>query len=119
MMAVDIPMPAIYGEEVSNLSVGHSVIYFLIKHLKNALKRIVLTYFIRDFSIATVQLILGTVIGFWGIFAGTSTWLQSKSSGVPSQPGTIVLVAILCITGLQLLLSFINYDISLARRRKS
>lgn len=119
LQAVDVPMTAIYGEEVSNLRVGHSIFYFLARHTKNAFKRIFLTYFVRDFSVATLQLILGMAIGTWGVVLGVTSWLYSMHSGIPSQPGTIVLVAILCITGLQLLLSFINYDISLSRRNKS
>ena len=119
LQAVDVPMTAIYGEEISNLRVGHSVLYFLGRHTKNAFKRITLTYFVRDFSIATLQLLLGLTIGTWGTILGITSWVHSMRSGVPSQPGTIVLVAILCITGLQLLLSFINYDISLSRRNKS
>jgi glycosyltransferase involved in cell wall biosynthesis len=119
LQAVDVPMTAIYGEEVSNLRVGHSIFYFLVRHTKNAFKRIILTYFVRDFSVATLQLALGLAIGTWGTILGFTSWLHSMNSGTPSQPGTIVLVAILCITGLQLLLSFINYDISLSRRDKS
>ena len=119
LQAVDVPMAAIYGEEVSNLRVGHSIFYFLARHTKNAIKRIFLTYFVRDFSVATLQLILGVAIGTWGVVLGVTSWLHSMHSGIPSQPGTIVLVAILCITGLQLLISFINYDISLSRRNKS
>lgn len=119
MRAIDVPMSAIYGEEISNLNVGHSVLYFLSRHIRNAFKRIALTYFIRDFSIASLQLIFGLIIGTWGTVLGISSWVRSMHSGIPSQPGTIVLVAILCITGLQLLLSFINYDISLSRRNKS
>lgn len=119
MRAVDVPMVAIYGDEISNLNIRHSISYFLIRHFRNTLKRIVLTYFVRDFSIATLQLVFGLVIGTWGTILGLQTWLRSMHSGIPSQPGTIVLVAILCITGLQLLLSFINYDIALSRRDKS
>jgi len=119
MRVLDVPTPAIYGEEVSNLKVGHSVFYFLVRHMRNALKRITLNYFIRDFSVATVQLVFGLILAIWGIILGLSTWIQSSHSGLPSQPGTIVLVAILCITSLQLLLSFINYDIARNRRDKS
>jgi dolichol-phosphate mannosyltransferase len=116
---VDVPMPAIYGTEVSNLKVGHSIFYFLVRHIRNYFKRIVLNYFVRDFSLATIQLLLGTILGFWGAFLGLSSWLHSMSSGLPSQPGTVVLVAILCISSLQLILSFINFDMSLSRRDKS
>lgn len=116
---VDVPMPAIYGTEVSNLKIGHSIFYFLIRHLRNYFKRIVLNYFVRDFSLASIQLVVGTILGLWGAFLGFATWLDGKTSGLPSQPGTVVLVAILCISSLQLILSFINSDMSLSRRDKS
>jgi len=119
MRAVDVPTSAIYGDEISNLKVGHSIFYFLPRHIRNAAKRITLNYFIRDFNLATLQLVFGVVLGIWGGTIGLTTWVHSKNSGVASQPGTIVLVAILCITSLQLLLSFINYDITLNRRDKT
>jgi dolichol-phosphate mannosyltransferase len=119
MRAIDVPMPAIYRDEVSNLRIGHSIIYFFPRHIRNTCKRITLNYFVRDFSVATLQLVSGFILGIWGSSVGLTTWIHSKNSGIPSQPGTIVLAAILCISSLQLLLSFINYDISLNRRDKS
>jgi glycosyltransferase involved in cell wall biosynthesis len=119
MRAIDVPTPAIYRDEISNLRVGHSIFYFFPRHIRNMCKRITLNYFIRDFSVATLQLVAGILLAIWGSSVGLTTWIHSKNSGIPSQPGTIVLVAILCITSLQLLLSFINYDISLNRRDKS
>lgn len=119
MRAVDVPMPAIYRDEESNLRIGHSIFYFLPRHIRNTCKRITLNYFIRDFNVATIQLVTGLILGIWGSSVGLNTWIHSKNSGIPSQPGTIVLVAILCIASLQLLLSFVNYDISLNRRDKS
>jgi hypothetical protein len=118
MRATDVPMPAIYKDEVSNLKIGHSVLYFFPRHIRNTVKRITLNYFIRDFNIASLQLIFGLLLAIWGATVGLSTWIHSINTGIPSQPGTIVLVAILCITSLQLLLSFVNYDISLNRRHK-
>jgi len=118
LRAVDVPTPAIYKDEVSNLKVGHSIFYFLNRHIRNTIKRITLMYFIRDFSVATLQLVMGVILGIWGSSLGVSTWLYNMNHGNASEPGTIILVAILCITSLQLLLSFINYDISLNRRDK-
>lgn len=119
MRALDVPMPAIYRDEVSNLRIGHSIFYFFPRHIRNTCKRITLNYFVRDFNVATLQLISGVGLGIWGFIAGMGTWLHSRNTGIPSQPGTIVLVAILSIASLQLLLSFINYDISINRRGKS
>lgn len=116
---IDVPMHAIYGTELSNLRVSHSIFYFLIRHLRNFSKRIILNYFVRDFNIASIQLVVGTGLGLWGSYLGFSTWQSSRTSGIPSQPGTVVLVAILCISSLQLILSFLNFDMNLSRRDKS
>jgi len=118
MRVVDVPTAAIYRDEISNLKIFHSIFYFLPRHIRNTGRRIAINYFLRDFSVATLQLVFGTLSATWGISLGITTWISSKDSGIPSQPGTIVLVAILCITSLQLLLSFVNYDISLNRRNK-
>ena len=118
MRVVDVPTAAIYRDEISNLKIFHSIFYFLPRHIRNTGRRIAINYFLRDFSVATLQLVFGSLSAAWGISLGITTWISSKDSGTPSQPGTIVLVAILCITSLQLLLSFINYDISLNRRNK-
>jgi glycosyltransferase involved in cell wall biosynthesis len=115
----DIPIPAIYGNEKSNLSITHSTGHFFWKHSRNFLKRVTYEYFIRDFSVASLQLIFGAILSCWGGVLGLVTWVHSTNSGLPSQPGTIVLVAILCVSGLQLLLSFLNFDITSHRRSKN
>jgi dolichol-phosphate mannosyltransferase len=119
MKVEDVPTPAIYGNEVSNLRVGHSVFYFLTRHLRNTSRRIAMTYFLRDFSLASIQLVAAVILGTWGFTLGIFTWLHSQRTGLPSQPGTIVLVAILSLSSLQLFLNFINYDMSLSRRSKA
>jgi glycosyltransferase involved in cell wall biosynthesis len=115
----DVPMPSIYQDEISNLKVSHSLMYFFIRHVRNTQRRIIINYFLRDFSLASIQLLLGLILASWGTSLGLITWFHSQNAGIPSQPGTIVLVAILCLSGLQLLLSFIHYDMSLNRRNQS
>ena len=56
---IDIPMPTIYADEVSSLSIRKVVGEFAVKHLVNALKRIAYTYYVRSFSIASVELVVG------------------------------------------------------------
>lgn len=114
----DVPMPSIYQNEVSNLKITQSVPYFFTRHVRNTLRRLTINYFLRDFSLASIQLLLGLILAHWGAILGLVTWFKSQNSGIPSQPGTIVLVAILCLSGLQLLLSFIQFDMSLTRRNQ-
>ena len=113
---LDVSLPAIYNDEHSSLNIWESVIIFPKKHLMNFLKRIIYTYFLRDFNIASVQLLAGTIFFWWGSLLGVFTWLHNMRNGVPSATGTIMLVGILIITGVQLLLSFLNFDMRSQKR---
>jgi glycosyltransferase involved in cell wall biosynthesis len=107
---IDVSLPAIYRDESSSLKIWESVIVFPKKHLRNFTKRIMYTYYLRDFNIASVQLLTGTIFFWWGTILGMGTWFHNMRNGVPSATGTIMLVGILIITGLQLFLSFLNFD---------
>ena len=113
---LDIPLPTIYKDEHSSLSIWQSVIIFPKKHLINFIKRITYTYYLRDFNIASVQLLVGTIFFWWGLALGLTTWLHNMKNGVSSATGTIMLVGILIITGVQLLLSFLNFDMRSQKR---
>ena len=108
----DIPMYARYGDEKSSLKITHIVLPFLAKHCANFLKRIFYNYFLRGFTIATIELLLGTVLLFMGLFFGVQAWHASLISAEPSSAGTVMLAALPIITGIQLLLAFLNYDVS-------
>ena len=56
---VEVPMNAVYGEEKSNLRIRSVVLEFTYRHFVNAMKRIFYTYFLRDFSVASLQLLFG------------------------------------------------------------
>jgi hypothetical protein len=79
-------------------------------------KRIIYTYYLRDFNIASAQLLAGTIFFWWGSVLGLTTWLHNMKNGVSSATGTIMLVGILIITGVQLLLSFLNFDMRSQKR---
>ena len=58
-VVVDIPMNATYGDEVSNLRISKVAGEFFKKHIKNTCKRIFYNYYLRDLSLASLQLPLG------------------------------------------------------------
>lgn len=116
-VVVDVPMPAKYGSEQSSLRIHRILPSFLFGHLKNLLKRIFYNYFLRDFSIASLELISGiALLGFSMAFGGQA-WLASIESGVPASAGTVMLAGLTFLIGFQLLLAFLNYDIQNAPNR--
>lgn len=103
----DVPMPVIYGEETSNLRVARVMLPFALGHLRNFGKRIVYNYFLRDFNVASLELVAGLALLAFGIGFGLSNW----SSGRMATAGTVMLAGLPIILGMQLLLAFLAYDV--------
>lgn len=110
-VVIDIPMEARYGDEVSNLKISKIAGEFLLKHGRNFVKRIFYNYYLRDMSLASLQLPLGALMLLLGLLYGGVHWIDSSRSGVPSATGTVVLSAMLVLLGVQFLLAFIGHDI--------
>jgi len=106
----DIPMQARYGNETSAISIPRIIPEFLIKHAVNTWKRIGYAYFVREFSFASIQLVLGAVMLAFGVAYGAYWWRESIVTGVPATAGTVLLAALPIILGSQFLIAFINTD---------
>lgn len=111
-VVVDIPMDAKYGDEVSNLKVSQVVGEFFTKHVRNFSKRIFYNYYLRDMSVASLELPAGLMMLLFGATFGVGHWASSIETGVPTPVGTIMLSAIPIIVGIQFVLAFLAYDIS-------
>ncbi len=110
-VVVDIPMNAKYGDEVSNLKISSVVGEFLLKHLRNLVKRIFYCYYLRGMSIASIELPLGLSMFLFGGLFGARQWISSINSGLAASAGTVMLSALPIIVGLQLILAFLSHDI--------
>jgi glycosyltransferase involved in cell wall biosynthesis len=111
-VVVDIPMDAKYGDEVSNLRISRIVGEFFVKHARNFVKRIFYNYYLRDMSLASIELPIGLLLFLFGFMFGLTQWWSSADRGIPSPAGTVMLSALPVIIGLQLILSFLGHDIS-------
>jgi len=58
-----------------------------------------------------LQLIVGLLLTLFGLVFGLSAWHSSLESGVPASAGTVMLAGLPSLIGVQLLLSFLNFDI--------
>jgi dolichol-phosphate mannosyltransferase len=111
-VVIDIPMPAKYNKEKSGLSEVHSLLTFPFLHAKNLLKRIGYNYFIRDFNIATLNMVLGLSCLIFGLAFGITSWRAASADAVLASPGTVMLAGLPIIVGTQLLLNFLAFDMS-------
>jgi dolichol-phosphate mannosyltransferase len=116
-VVVDIPMDAKYGDEVSNLKVSKLVGEFFYKHIRNLGKRIFYNYYLRDMSLASLELPIGALMIAFGTTFGIVHWVRALQSGIPTTAGTVMLLSLAIILGTQFILAFIGYDISSVPKR--
>lgn len=115
-VVVDVPMRSVYGEEVSNLRISRVLLPFLWSNLRNTARRLLYCYFLRDFTAASLEMLVGVPLVAFGMVFGAVAWLASINSGVPATAGTVMTAAFPIMTGVQLLLAAIGHDISAVPR---
>ncbi len=116
-VVVDVPMSAKYGEEVSSLKISKIIGEFLFKHVRNFFKRIFYNYYLRDLSLASIELPLGLLLLLFGSGFGLYSWYDSAQENAVTSAGTVMLAALPILMGLQFLLAFLGHDIGSVPRR--
>ncbi|HJO87468.1 MAG TPA: glycosyltransferase family 2 protein [Rhodospirillales bacterium] len=111
-VVADVPIQAIYGEENSSLKISRILFPFVGKHLANFFRRIAYSYFLRDFSIASIELIIGLIFVTFGVIFGCLEWYNSTVTGTTATAGTVIIAALPLLVGSQLLISFLNFDVN-------
>lgn len=110
-VVVDVPMRAVYDDEPSSLKPARILLPFLAGHMRNFARRLLYMYFVRGFSVASLELVLGPALLAFSAVFGFRAWLLSYLSGHPATAGTVMLAALPAIMGLQLLLSWLQFDV--------
>lgn len=116
-VVVDVPMHARYGDETSGLKASKIFFEFLFKHTRNLAKRIAYNYFLRDLTLASLELVAAVGLLAFGICFGGWHWFKSISLGVGTPVGTVMIATVAVVSGLQFLLAFLGYDIAAIPRR--
>lgn len=111
-VVADVPMDARYGDERSNLRIGDILGEFLFKHARNFVKRIFYNYFLRDMTAATFELLGGLALLTFGAAFGAAHWIAAVNAQTATPLGTIMVAVLPILTGLQLVLAFLNYDVA-------
>ncbi|PKP17356.1 MAG: glycosyl transferase family 2 [Bacteroidetes bacterium HGW-Bacteroidetes-23] len=107
----DIAMPAIYGDEKSNMKVWKMPFIFSSKLSITFLKRIIKSYFLYDFNMASIYIIFGLPLFLFGVIFGITEWIYYYTNNIFAPTGTIMLVTLSIILGFQLLLQALHFDI--------
>jgi glycosyltransferase involved in cell wall biosynthesis len=107
----EAPMPARYMGEVSSLSIVRALVEFPYRLARGFLRRVWLQYFVLDFSLGSLFLVVGSLLGLFGSAWGLYFWRKSILTGVPASTGTVMIAVLPVILGFQLLLQALANDI--------
>ena len=107
----DVPMPARYQGEASNLIIRRVLFEFPFKLLFTFLRRIALKNFIYDFSMESIYLLTGLPLFLFGLIFGVVKWIQYARIHTAAPTGTVILPTLTVLLGIQLLLSAIESDL--------
>jgi dolichol-phosphate mannosyltransferase len=114
---LDVPIPARYRGETSSMSIRRVLLEFPIKLTQTLMRRIILKYFIFDFSMTSVYLLTGIPLLLFGLIFGITKWIQYAGLGIPAPTGTVILPTLSVILAIQILLSAIEIDLNSTPRK--
>lgn len=114
----DVEIPAKYGDEKSSLSITKTLVGFPPKLFKGLCKRIFLKYFIYDFNMLSLYLVVGLPMLLFGIVFGSIKWIEAIENGTVTNTGTIMLAVLPIILGTQFVLQAIQIDMNNIPRKE-
>jgi dolichol-phosphate mannosyltransferase len=107
----DVNIPAVYQDESSSLSEIRSLFGFPPRLFKGFMRRLLTQYFIQDFGMFSLFLIVGLSFILFGFVFGVYHWYLSIYTSVVASTGTIMLAVLPIILGTQLLIQSVTVDI--------
>ena len=113
----DISIPARYDDEESSLSITRTFLQFPFYLMSGLFKRIFFKYYIYDFNMASIYLILGIPSLLWGLSFGLYQWWWHAQHNDFASAGTVMLSVLPLILGTQFLLHAIQIDIQSSSNR--
>jgi len=110
-VVADVPMAAVYGDEKSNMRILKVIFEFPWRHTVNLWKRIFYRYYLREWNVGSFELPLGAFLLVFGAWFGLTSYFNAVAVGAATTAGQVTGSAVALILGVQLLLSFLSYDV--------
>ena len=110
-VVADVPMVAVYGSEKSSMSIVKVMVEFPWRHTVNLWKRIFYRYYLREWNVGSFELPLGLFLVAFGAWFGLRSYTSAAAAGLATTAGQVTGSAVALILGVQLLLSFLSYDV--------
>jgi glycosyltransferase involved in cell wall biosynthesis len=109
-VARDVLIPARYHNEESSLSEWKAFFEFPPRLLAGFLRRLLIQYFLRDFSIFSMLLLSGVMFSSFGLVFGLYHWYISSITNTIASTGTVMIAVLPLILGSQLLIQAMIVD---------
>lgn len=114
----DVAIGARYGDERSSLLLWRVVIEYPPRLFGILLRRLALRYWLYDFTIVSVYILMGLPLLSFGVLFGSLNWWHYSRMSTGAPTGTVVISALTILLGVQFLLAAIQGDLmSIPRRR--
>jgi hypothetical protein len=111
---VDVPIPAVYGNEVSSIKLRKVIPELLAMLFGGFWRRVWWKYMVWSFSAVALLLIAGIALIVMGLVAGI--WVLAASVGSPTA-GSVMLAVVPFVLGVQMLLVSLQLDIQASPNR--
>lgn len=110
LVIAEMPMKAIYADEVSSLNPYREVYRLAIRHVTIGFKRILYQYIILDFNPGSLSMLLGLAFGTVAFMVGIRSLVKGVLTGVPTPLGTQTIFLACFIIAVNLIIAFVFYD---------
>lgn len=110
-VVLDVDIPARYADEQSSLSITRTLFSFPPRLIAGLLRRLFWRYFVYDFTVLSLYLLLGIPALIGGSLYGARVWWQLPP-GEYAHAGQVMLAAMPIILGAQMLLQAVSLDIA-------
>ncbi len=111
-VVLDVAIPARYADEKSSLSITRTLLGFPPRLVAGLLRRLFWRYFVYDFTVLSLYLLLGIPALVGGVIYGSLLWWHLHEIDEFAHPGQVMLAAMPIILGAQLVLQAIALDIA-------
>ena len=109
----NVSIDANYSNNYSSLKPLNEIYPFLIKNIKLLFKRIIYQYYLLDFNVGSIELLLSILFGLSSFLFGITLLIKTQITNEYTSAGNSSLFTILSILSIQFFLSFIYYDCSI------
>jgi len=111
-LILDIPIPAKYENQESNLSPIKTLLVFPVKLIRGLINRVLYHYFLFDFSIVSIYLMIGIPSLLFGFIWGLAKWIHAIRTGIVTTTGTVLIAVLPIIIGVQLFTQALSLDVN-------